>query len=61
MRQQELLEKLKLGYSELTGRVYLFLPAKDGSARTKVDVTDQFFAIMKKFDNFKQMIKGYDV
>ena len=43
--------KIELGFSELTGRVYVFIPNSDGSAKVKKDVTDSFNHICKLIES----------
>lgn len=48
------LEKLRLGFSDLTGAVYAYIPTKEGSnnARHKKDVTKDFEACKVMHTNF---------
>lgn len=38
---KETLDKLQIGQSPLTGRIYVGIPAKDGRWETKTDFTDR--------------------
>lgn len=56
MTQKEILEKAHLGLSELTGKIYLFIPDKYGNAKVQVDITEQFFHFQKKVALFRDKI-----
>ena len=46
MKQEDMLKKIKLGYSELTNTVYLFIPDKNGNPKVKVDITEQYLGMI---------------
>jgi hypothetical protein len=61
MMKKAQLQKLVLGYSELTNRIYLYEPYPNGDVKgDKVDVTEQFEFIQRKAKNVLKSIVGND-
>ena len=48
------LDNIRLGFSDLTGKVYAYIPYKDGHAKHQVDVTKDFEACKAMHDEFQE-------